>query len=274
MIEICVVIVLYKCKLIESSSYKSLINIPRNNNFKFHLIIFDNSPDPLIFDLPSGFFEYVDYYISNENVGVVPAYNYALKYCKSKRIKWLLRLDQDSEYDMSLFYSFKRAISINSSCASYVPKITSKQRIISPSYRNLSGIYTPIEDRLEGVINKKITFINSLSFCNVFVPLLKNGFPERFPLDMSDHDFAYLHSTDDVFILDAFVEHDLSIAGNNYVSLKRYQNIVGNEMRFAKLHYGKFEFVIFLFKLAIRSFKFFITGNFSYFYCTIGTLLR
>lgn len=257
--KICAVIVVYGRQYFETSTFKSLIEVSSIlTRIKFDVIIYDNSPQSIEGEAPSNM--YVLYKHDPRNLGVVPAYQFAKKYCEDNGIQWLLRLDQDSSFGSELIEEFISVSEINDICA-VVPKITCNNVIVSPSIVHRGGRLISIPQDLNGRTGKQITFINSMSFINIFnpaVPMALNSLVCQ--LDLSDHEFAMSLPKESIYVLPTIVKHSLSILDHEYVSVARYKNILIGESYIIRNNGAIADRVIYKIRIAIRTGKFLIRG--------------
>ena len=89
------ILVLYECKLAESTTYKSLTASLRDSDLDpASIAIYDNSRHP---QLDAGEVDHLFAYRHDPgNGGIVAAYNWALGLAGSHGYRWLLLLDQDT----------------------------------------------------------------------------------------------------------------------------------------------------------------------------------
>lgn len=274
--ELCSVIVIYERKIEETDSFKSLLSCISSSDFKLHLIIYDNSKLPQSTDCLSQIYK-SEYYHAPSNMGVMPAYIYAIDYCKKNNIDWLLRLDQDSNFDISLINAFFDVLRVENeeSFSAIIPKIICNNSVISPSIIRKGGFYGKYDLNTSGIGNKRITFINSMSFVNTknetIVDAIRNS---EFLLDLSDHVVAYRLKPNSVYVLDVVVNHSLSVSESEYVGIERYRRIVGNEVRFMNLSEDLSGRLIFKVRLLLRGLKLLSKGMYKHALLTYANLLK
>lgn len=255
--RICAVIVVYKQSYDETKSFLSLLQVASSvKEVLFDVIIYDNSEKEQVLG-DNTCFNRLSYYHDPRNLGVIPAYKYSIDYCEKNSIKWLLRLDQDSFFDERLINEFQKSIiASRNQCICYVPKIFSSGELISPSVIKHGGLWGKVPKQFVGIYPQKITFINSMSIIDTSNTLVKKSINNcQFMLDLSDHDFAYNLKNGDIYILDAFFEHSLSIMEKGYVSDVRYSGILESEILFSKLNYSFVDKIVFRSRLILRFFK-------------------
>lgn len=182
MMRILPVIVLYKCRLEDSKSFKSLL---RKNHFE-SIFVYDNSPEAQIIDLDN-----LLYIHDSGNSGLGVAYNVAAKYAREKRFDWLLLLDQDTTFPELSYEYYVKAISENPNIKLFAPihKI-SDGRYISPTRYICKGSH-PVKTLKQGVLKfSKAAPINSGMLINVEAFWNVGGYDECVILDFSDIRFV------------------------------------------------------------------------------------
>lgn len=273
--DLCVVIVIYNSAYDQTNSYRSLVKCSSNcSGVNFHLLIYDNSKNAQNINKEC-LFETTEYYHDERNLGVIPAYQYAINYCENHSIKWLLRLDQDSVFDEKLINSFLISINDCKKALCYVPKIYSSGKMISPSIIRLGGFWGKLPNDFYGVPSQKVTFINSMSFVDASNKLIQRYLREScFMLDLSDHELAYRLDVSDVYILNINVTHSLSVMESDYVKKDRYCKILKAEILFSKQYYTLKDKIVFRFRLLVRCVKHLLYGRFIISYYTIKNLFR
>ncbi|MBE6288206.1 MAG: hypothetical protein E7099_08500 [Mediterranea massiliensis] len=236
------------------------------------VIIYDNSTCRESFDSVHKLID-VEYVHDCRNIGVVPAYQYAVKYCQLNNISWLLRLDQDSLFDKELIEYFL-AIDKSNNLLAIVPKILSNNLLVSPSYHHLGGRYTPIEIDKSGIVISGITFINSMSFINVSSNIITSILEkQKFMLDLSDHELALALPNNSIYVMDCFVSHSLSITEDKYIPISRYKLILENEIQMIKQREGVLGSIIYKLRLIIRTLKFVYRGSFKLALLTVKSII-
>lgn len=239
--DILVVIVLYKSDLAHSDTVKTLGNSFELNS-KIDLLVYDHSPNR---QYESNRFEYanfsVQYVHDSSNSGLSTAYNYAYQLAIQNKKSWLLLLDQDTFFtkkyleeiiDLDIDRLVKKPVAI-------LPRINSldNSQVISPSKMFLGGICRPI--RIEsGIVDSKITGINSGTILSTAYLNEINGFTTMYTLDMLDHWYfkKIFEDKECFYLLEATINQDLSVIENfeKNVSLVRYKQMLKSEVFFMK----------------------------------------
>lgn len=268
--NIFVVIVLYKTKLEDSRTIKSLSLYLKNN---IDIFVFDNSPNP---QYNKEFFTHgifnVHYQCNTLNPGLAFAYNEALKYASLYNKEWILLLDQDTFITHEYFeeINFVNLQFFSPNVVAIIPKVVSlNNKLISPSKMFLGGICRPINLN-NGIVKSSITGINSGTILRVNYMKSINGFRLDFPLDMLDHWYfrEIFKNNKDVFLLKSLIKQDLSVSNNfeNNISLDRYKMMLNSEYLFVSEQgvFGEIIFRLRLFLKIIRQIKYRNSSYYKY----------
>jgi GT2 family glycosyltransferase len=234
--KVTMVVVLYNLKPEESKTYQTLKQImnSKSNPFKdIELILYDNSPIKHDFTPPRNEGIHITYYHDPRNLGIAAAYNYAWAAAKQNNSQWLLLLDHDTELTQEYFNSILNFSEIPEKVVAVVPKINSENIMISPVYSQSLRPLTE-ERPSPGVQDQAVMAINSGSLIAVSFLNEINGFNEDFPLDYLDHwlFFKIYEKGRKVFLINATLEHELSVLDYTRVSLQRYQSILKSEANY------------------------------------------
>jgi glycosyltransferase involved in cell wall biosynthesis len=238
-----VVIVLYNQRLLESASYKSLLQQEQDmgkNGAKTIIYIYDNSPQEFIQDdirlceLPN-----IHYVRNIFNPGISHAYNEGLALAGRTNKNWLLLLDQDSILPENYFITFfEKMRTVNSSVVvACVPKVKvlvkGKEKFIAPGTMvNYKVTFSPV-DLTEGVY-KNISTLNSGVFVSVSFMNAIGGFSEKYPLDCLDYWlFKCIEKQNkSVFVMNLYTQHDLSLYNPQGISLWRFESALKAQCQF------------------------------------------
>jgi GT2 family glycosyltransferase len=236
--KVTIVVVLYKQNIVESKTFQTIkktLLARDNGSHDIELIFYDNSPDKQ--ELPS--FEkggiHTSYVHDPRNLGIATAYNHAWSIARENGSEWLLLLDHDTELTGIYIDEIFKLPDFSKDVVAVVPKIISEQILISPVYsqslRPLVG-----EHPKEGLQQRSVMAINSGALISVAFLNELGGFNEDFPLDYLDHWLFYeiYANGNQVWVLDAMLEHELSVMDYSRVSLQRYQSILKSEILFYK----------------------------------------
>ncbi len=255
------VIVLYKTKLKDSSTYNTL-NVSLKSSIvadSIDVVVYDNSPEAHLVE--STDLLNVVYYHDASNGGISKAYNYALSIAQENEIDWLLLLDQDSELPLDFIdncLSDLRLHHDNFLIAAIVPTVYCGSKLISPCKVGWGGKLFPIKDHSTRVPLYEITAINSGALVKVAFLDSIGGFSNEFWLDMLDHWlFRTIYCKEmNVVVGHNKIYHDLSINNYSKISLERYQNIISAESHFSLTHRSVLHRTVFRIRLAVRVLKF------------------
>ena len=210
------VIVLYKCLLENTKTYQTLIRRMRS----YHLYIYDNSPEKQFIN--DGRMIYVH---DAKNSGLSVAYNKAAEYAKENGYKWLLLMDQDTDFSGISITDYEKAISNNPTIKVFAPKIKCGAKYMSPVkiWHHIGFLQNKVPS---GIIQlSKYGIINSGMCVNVDAMIECGGYNEKVFLDHSDFEFLEkikrLYSS--AYIIDVEIKQNLStFSDNKSTTLRRY----------------------------------------------------
>jgi len=253
-----IIIVLYKIKLEDCISYKTLCNYISNLLFKYEIIIYNNSQE-IIID------ENNNYFVVNsvKNEMLAGAYNFALERAIKNNRNWLLLLDQDTYLTKDYFEQINFTLNNYENLAVIIPKLMSDKVHISPnSCFSLIGHWGKMNIiQTKGIIkNKTILALNSAALISVQALQKIGGFSLEFPLYELDYWVFYnLCKNKEIFyLMDVVLTHDLSMLDyQNKMTRKRYDSIINAEYKFSK-QIGIFAFLTFKIRLFFRIIKQFV----------------
>lgn len=123
MAKILYVIVLYGCRLEESTAFKTLL-FSHRDVYK-DVFVYDNSPNSQTTTINVG-----QYICDTRNGGLGKAYNTAFRYAMQKGYQWMLLTDQDTFFPTNAKDCYKKAIDEHPLC----PMIVPRHAIISGKY--------------------------------------------------------------------------------------------------------------------------------------------
>lgn len=183
------VIVIYNELLDDSDSLNSLDRAFTSDN-KMDVLVYDNSKTPQnIEDTKFANFNF-SYYHNPSNAGIGAAYNMGGEIALKSSKKWLLLLDQDTNFASDYFVKMNEAITNNQEIKLFAPILKlSNNVILSPcSFKYFHGSH----------LKKISTGINALSsnqpvnsgimvWLQTFIKA--DGYNEKVKLDYSDHQF-------------------------------------------------------------------------------------
>ena len=208
--DILTVLVLYEVRLQDSVAFKSLQKALEYGNLTGHLFIYDNSAtsQQVVEDEKWT----IAYQHDPANGGVSRAYNQAFLYAKSHDLKWLLLVDQDTEFQKDFFSKYQDAVASYTDCQVFVPRLLDEKGLISPFKPGWGS-----GKRVTNVANGKnilgeIHAVNSGLLVSVELFEAVGGYDERLRLDFSDFSFFKRlgQKTNFIGVVDARCQHELS----------------------------------------------------------------
>jgi GT2 family glycosyltransferase len=237
--DLLVILVLFKTRLSESAAYTSLSKSLTNNSCD--LFIYDNSPEQQA--CISNVFK-ITYVHDSTNPGVSKAYNQGFNKAKELKKKWMLLVDQDTDFSTGLFEQFEKSILGFPEIQIFAPiMIDGAATIVSP-FRFIHGRGFTLPVINPGVFSiDKWKFINSGTLVSTKVFELANGYDERFPLDFSDLVFIerLKQVTKNFYLIDVKCVHELSAFDNNFIrSLARFKCFVEGSKRYGEKYGSAF----------------------------------
>jgi len=172
------VVVLYRCKIEECLTYKSLLHELNHED----IFVYDNSPFKQNTNLKVG-----EYISDTSNSGLSVAYNTAAEYARQKGYEWLLLLDQDTTFPKGAYNEYLRAIRQNPDIHMIVPKHKiSTGMFISPTKFN-----NYVSREQERVLDGVVSFVDACPInSGILVDLISfvsaGGYAPAVYLDFSD----------------------------------------------------------------------------------------
>jgi GT2 family glycosyltransferase len=254
------VLVLYQVKAYSNITLGSFSRALNESGLarQFRLLIYDNSPSqsaiPDTIPIP---FKCIH---DPANGGLVMAYNTAMQIAEKDGNEWLLLLDQDTVIDagyLKTLWLGLQEVSENLLCAALAPKLLTENEIISPVRVLWGGRLLPVDKTLTGIASWQIVAFNSGAVLRISAVRKLGGFNHEFWLDYLDHwTFNRLHHAGYlVYVLDAELQHELSVKGMADMSVARYKNILSAEGRFYQCCKSPFENLIYNLRLIGRAVK-------------------
>lgn len=252
------ILVLYERGLGESETYRSLTRsvLAGACAESVDVLVYDNTanprPKPESTDLPYT-------YIHNpQNGGIAAAYNAALYMTSLNKAEWLLLLDQDTRLPkefMARLLAVLECVSGDSQVVSVVPQVRQGECPVSPSLVKMGWRLKPIEVHVTGIVDKRVTAINSGASIRCSFLRELGGFDQRFPIDYLDHWlFQKINvCSRRIYIFDQIIDHNLSI--NDFaikITLARYRSILAGEFLFYSQILSAPEYSVYLIRLLVR----------------------
>lgn len=186
MISFCCVIVLYKMRLEESPSFRSVYaQAKRQTRAKIGFFICDNSP---MADNKRSEYPDVHYEHHPENKGLGYAYNAAARYSRQKGLEWLILLDQDTILSDDFLACYAETLPIHPEVELFASQIfLPSKKELSPLRRWKAQKRSLQPDKL--YLLKHYLLINSGLCIKLALFERSGGYDERVWLDFADTQF-------------------------------------------------------------------------------------
>lgn len=239
MMQLAVVVVLYKQTPAESTALRMLLAGLRGREQFVRLLIYDNSPSPQDISLDCNIIGdiHVGYCHDPSNGRLFAAYSYALEWVAREGVSWLMLLDQDTEVTLEYLDEALRLCSTTPAgiCA-ITPRLIVHGEQRSPHLlheRNGDG-KAPAKDNAlpPGKSDERLGAWNSGAILRVASLVAIGGFPKEFPLDNLDYAlFLMLQQGDDrVFVMKSRLNHQLSVADLHSLSADRLRGKLASDI--------------------------------------------
>lgn len=231
--KILYVLVLYQQQLEDSITYQSLMQHLDASQDDFRLLIYDNSPTSQLINTDNHF----SYYHDKKNGGIQAAYQYGFDIAKQENISWICFLDQDTKLSLPYLTSLQEKtlqLQSNNEIVGLVPKVNSHGQRISPTFSNSVRPLRQKQKPTVGINAWPITAIASGTCLKTAFISSIDGFHSPFQLDYFDHWLFWKirQQQKKVFVLEATLEHDLSVLHYQDLSVDRYCAILHAENLF------------------------------------------
>lgn len=222
-----ILVVLYKCSFDDSQTLKSLLKSVEKLN-KDTILIWDNSPssqsEDKIRKLRNSFERFgikLLYKNTPENLSLSNIYNNTIK--QYNCYDYLVIFDQDSDFDDNFFKELHLAYSTNPEIKLFLPLISYKGNIISPSKKIfMKGFY--LKNRIYGKHKaRNFSAINSgMVIAYKYLIDKYSGYDERLKFYGTDDFFMMNYGLDNkyLYIINYMFDHDLTLSMNNESSEK------------------------------------------------------
>ena len=271
--KIQIILVLYGKKLEQSKTFVSFEKNKKNLKAEYNLLIYNNDssikiPQPFdykseINDNKQSIFIYPknEYQVINSatNDKLQIPYSFALKKAVETGCKWLLLLDDDTELTAEYFLELSEKI--ESACGAIVPRCFYKNKQLSPCiYNPKIRNYLFFKPTKPCITTKCLSAFNSGAMFSVEILQRIGGFSESFEMDFLDNlTFYKLYCSGvEVEILNAKLQHNLSLLNYKTLSVTRYTSILQAEKKFtailgkkAQLNYSIWLFLRFVKQLIV-----------------------
>lgn len=247
--EVLAVLVLYKCKLEDSSSFRTLNLSLKDFGGKLDVLVYDNSPISLYNESDFYIGNIKVHYISDSlNPGVSKAYNVGADYAYSKGKKWVLLLDQDTCFPINAIAIYADYIKEGSALGA--PILLSNDRCISPCFFRCGRGKALREYEIGMNEFRKISLLNSGLIIPLSLFTVSGGYNEKIALDFSDHYFIerLKKITSRYCLLEIECNHSLSASETD---INKILNRFGYYLKGAK-EYSNWKFSIVAFLRTIK----------------------
>lgn len=282
-VRLLAVIVLYKVKLSESATLRTLQTALSNSLFErahVRILIYDNTPggqDPG--PMPAD----VLYKSDIENGGLAKAYNYAIEIARDEGFEWLLTLDQDTSLPPDFISNICHTIEFVrplSSVAAIVPRISDGERVLSPKVIIKWGIMKCFPNGFIGIPSGEASAVNSAATLRVCALMAIGGYDPRFQLHSSDVVLfrrLYLNGFKIFVAGNIRVQHEMSVFNlKNRSTPRRYEENIRSEEAFYDEYMGWAGHLVLLLRIFQRlCYRLWRTGGSrAYFKITLQSLCR
>lgn len=188
--EVLGVVVVYNLPLAESKTLSSLSESLTLLNGEMDLLIYDNSPAPLMSSEVHRMFPFtIHYYHNPENPGVGAGYNAGAALAEKLNKKWLLILDQDTSFPNDALKKYVEGIENYQEHNLFAPILSSEAGIYSPSkyYFKRGKIWKNPRPGVHDLKNRML--LNSGLMINLHAFMQVGGYREKIKLYFSDFNF-------------------------------------------------------------------------------------
>lgn len=175
--QLLIVIVVFEKNPLDAIALQSLTSIED----EAMLMIYDNSPFPS--DVKN---KNIIYKHDPSNPGVSKAYNVAGVFARKHNKKWLMLVDQDTQFPDSIFEKYQLALNVFPEIRIFVPFLMDDIGLVSPFtfHRGKGKRIGSIQAEAHEL--SKFRFANSGLLISADAFELAGGYDEKFPLDYSD----------------------------------------------------------------------------------------
>jgi glycosyltransferase involved in cell wall biosynthesis len=185
------ILVCYKQRIEAIETLTSLRRGLNEMSAQIDIVIYDNSPSPMLASdavLPA---EFRPRYIHDRsNPGVSKAYNQGAAVARNEGKKWLLLLDQDTTFPPEAIQQYLAGMREDSEAVMFAPILRAGAKYISPCKFSLGRGHSLSAVSPGALPFKKRSVLNSGMMVQLKAFDAVGGFNENIPLDFSDHDFC------------------------------------------------------------------------------------
>lgn len=217
--KLIVVIVLYKCSLDDSESFKSLILAASCFETKLALVVYNNSPNYWNYTQKQYDKLNIIYVADEHNSGLGKAYNVGFGFAKKMLKESILLLDQDTTLPNLFFGSYLASQSKykDENVDLFCPLIYNQNGLLSPA-KSFIFSSKKLAFIAEGIHSfKELSIINSGLIISTQLFEKVGGYNEKIKLDFSDFDFLKrcLKYSNKIIVFKAVCYHSLSSENNS-----------------------------------------------------------
>lgn len=192
---------LYKCTVEDCKTFSTLLaDLPEEH---INLFVYDNSPNRQTTSIAVG-----RYIHDTANGGIGKAYNSACEYAKENHYKWMMLLDQDTEFPEGALAKYSKAVVDHPDLQMFAPrhKMNTGEYMSPTHYRHKTS--RPQKFTLKGITEfSKACPVNSGILLTVSSFVKAGGYDETVWLDFSDIRFIekYKKHFDRFYIIEDLV---------------------------------------------------------------------
>lgn len=248
--KISICIVLYNCSLAKSTAVQALA---RHNVHleKFEVNIFLNGESPVDCQVSSDLFNIHDNH--GENLFLLKNYQQCMEFSSERGIKWIVFFDQDTLVTLDYLQKIQEAIENRRGQVAFFPLLKAKSISISP-LKLFHGFAYPKRVLPIGE-HSGIDFVGLNSGSAYNIEFLKNLGPinDNFKLDYLDIYLSLqLNKSKEKFtVIDATLEHDLSILNDEPLGPTRARSILSAEHYYFKNYRGFIGYLLYKLRLLL-----------------------
>lgn len=210
------VIVLYKCKLQDSATFLSMTTAleKENSDTKADLYVYDNSPYEQEKILLSEYWT-ITYKSDLLNKGLSTAYNLAASHARSSEKKYLLLLDQDTEFPVNSIGAYLESITNNMDIKLFAPILKIQNGKIMSPCRYVKKWGKLIDHIRPGMhsLNSYVP-VNSGLCISLKDYFIAGGYNEKIRIDGADFQFIERFKKNigtNFYVLNLEIEQDFSL---------------------------------------------------------------
>jgi hypothetical protein len=234
-----IVIMLYKTKLSDSMTYKSIISFNKTTCKSFNILVYDNSP--YFKEYISDVYNAITFIRDKSNTVIANAYNKGVEFASKFNFNWIMLLDQDTELNELNFTDInyiRNFVGQNVSVVSIIPKIvTPEEFMISSVLLKRGGLIRYLSQVEPGIQNFRVSALNSGAIINGLFLIKIGGFNEKYPLDILYHWlFREIYKNKcHIYLMDVSITHNFSIMNfEDNLIRERHKILLAGEILFAK----------------------------------------